>query len=179
MNTLLIILLILAGVIVLLFLIAAFMKRVHYVRRGIEINVPVQQVFDFLRFLDNQEKFNKWAATDADRVKEFRGTDGTQGFIYAWSGNKKAGQGEKEIMELIINKRIATEIRFIKPMAVTASAIFELESLSESQTQVYLINTGSLKYPLNLLIPMAEKNFARDIDDSLEKLKGILEGTSR
>ncbi len=32
-----------------------------------------------------------------------------------------------------------------------------------------------LKYPLNLLIPMAEKNFAKDMDGSLVTLKSLLE----
>lgn len=39
-----------------------------------------------------------------DRIREYKGTDGTVGFIYSWSGNKDAGQGEKEIMNLIEGK---------------------------------------------------------------------------
>jgi hypothetical protein len=58
--------------------------------------------------------------------------------------------------------------------------IFEIESLSDpdshrDQTKVNLINTGTLKYPLNIMIPMAEKKFPKDMDDSLSILKNILE----
>src|SRR5258705_7583975 len=164
MNIIISILLVVAGIIALLLIIALFMKRKHYVKREIIINAPRQKVFDFLKLLKNQEKFNKWAKADPDRKEEFKGTDGTVGFIYSWSGNKNAGEGEKEIKNIIEGKRIETEIRFVKPMRVSANVIFETESLSDDQTKVNLINTGTLKYPLNIMIPMAEKKFTKAMD---------------
>lgn len=175
MNIGIIILLVLVGIIALLLIIALFMKKEHYVNREIIINAPRQKVFDFLRLLKNQEQFNKWARTDKDRKEETKGTDGTVGYIYSWSGNKSAGQGEKEIMKIVEGERIETEIRFIKPMQIKASVIMETRSLSDQQTKVNLINAGILKYPLNIMIPIAEKNFARDMDISLSTLKNILE----
>src|SRR4030095_956212 len=132
MNIIITILLVVAGIIALLLVIALFMKKDHYVNREIIINAPRQRVFDFLKLLKNQHQLNKWAPTDkANRKEEFIGTDGTVGFIYSWSGDKSAGQGEKEIKSIIEGKRIETEIRFVKPMRVSASVIFEIESLSD------------------------------------------------
>lgn len=175
MNILITILLVLAAIIALLLIVALFMKKQHYVSREIVISAPRQKIFDFLRLLKNQEQFNKWAKTDANRKEQFNGTDGTVGFIYSWSGNKSAGAGEKEIINIVEGKVIETEIRFIKPMRVSASVTFETESLSDTQTKVKLVNTGSLKYPLNIMIPMAEKNFPKDMDESLSTLKNIME----
>jgi hypothetical protein len=70
---------------------------------------------------------------------------------------------------------VETEIRFEKPMKVTASVIFEIEDLLGNKTKVNLINTGTLKYPINIFIPIAEKNFPKDMDESLRALKTILE----
>ena len=176
MTILITILLIVAGIIALLLIIALFIKKQHYVRREIIINAPGQRVFDFLRMLKNQEQFNKWATADKqNRKEEFKGTDGTVGFVYSWSGDKSAGQGEKEIMNIIEGEKIETEIRFVKPMRVTASVIFETAPVSQDQTKVTLINTGSLKYPMNIFVPMAEKRFPKDMDESLATLKKILE----
>jgi uncharacterized protein YndB with AHSA1/START domain len=175
MNTIIIILLILAGIIALLLVIALFTKKKHYVNREIIINAPRQKVFDFLRLLKNQEQFNKWAKTDQNRKVETKGTDGTVGYIYAWNGDKSAGEGEKEIISIVEGKKVETEIRFVKPMRMTASVIMETEALSDNQTKVNLINTGTLKYPLNIMIPMAERNFAKDMDISLSTLKDIME----
>ena len=164
-----------AGIIGLLLIIALFMKREHYVKREIIINAPRQKVFDFLRLLKNQDEFNKHAMAGPDRKREFKGTDGTVGYIYAWSGNKDAGVGEKEIKNIIEGKKIETEIRFVKPMRAIASMIMETESLSDDQTKVYWSNAGTLKYPVNIMIPMMEKHVAKDMDISLSTLKNILE----
>ena len=63
-------------------------------------------------------------------------------------------------------------------MKVTAQVIMETEALSDHKTKVSLINTGTLKYPLNIMIPMAEKNFPKDMDTSWLILKSILEKSS-
>lgn len=176
MNIIVTILLVPAAIIALLLILALFMKKEHYVNREIIINAPRQKVFDFLKLLKNQDQFNKWAtAGKKNRKEEFKGTDGTVGFIYAWSGDKSAGQGEKEIMNIVEGKRIETEIRFVKPMRISANVIFETASLSENQTKVNLINTGTMKYPLNIFVPIAEKRFPKDMDESLSILKSILE----
>jgi hypothetical protein len=175
MTTIITILLVVAGIIALLLIIALFMKREHYVNREIIINAPRQKVFDFLKLLKNQDEFNKHAMTAPDRKREFKGTDGTVGYIYAWSGNKNAGVGEKEIKNIIEGKRIETEIRFVKPMAAIAHIIMETESLSDNQTKVIWSNAGTLKYPMNIMVPMVEKHVAKDMDISLSTLKNILE----
>ncbi len=175
MNILITILLVVAGIIALLLLIALFMKKEHYVRREIVINAPLQKVFDFLRLLKNQDKFNKQAMADPDRDKEFKGTDGTVGFIIAWNGDKSVGEGEKEIMNIIEGKSIETEIRFIRPFKATGRAIMETESLSDNQTKIYWSNAGTLKYPINIMIPIMEKNVGKDMEISLSTLKNIFE----
>jgi uncharacterized protein YndB with AHSA1/START domain len=175
MSIFLTILLIVASIIALLLVAALFMKKHHYVNREIVINAPNQQVFEFLRLLKNQEKFNKWAKTDPGRKEEFKGIDGMVGYIYSWSGNKDAGQGEKEIKDIVDGKRIETEIRFTKPMRISASVIMETEPVSDTKTKVNLINAGKLNYPLNIMIPIAERNFAKDMDTSLSTLKALFE----
>jgi archaellum component FlaG (FlaF/FlaG flagellin family) len=175
MNVLIIIPLIIAGIIALLFIIALLMRKEHYVKREIVITMPRQKVFDYLKLLKNQDKFNKHAMNDPDRNFEYKGTDGTIGFIIAWSGDKSAGVGEKEIISLVEGESIETEIRFVKPMKTSARIIMELESLADNETKVSWSNTGKLFYPINIMIPKMEKHVAKDMDSSLMTLKSILE----
>lgn len=175
MNILVSILLVLAGLVALLLLLALFLKRQHYVKRAIVIDAPRQEVFDYVKLLRNQETFNDGAMADPARNKEFRGTDGTVGFVYAWSGNKDAGQGEKEIMDIEEGKRVEMEIRFVKPMRATARIVMETESLPGGQTRVSWSNAGTLPYPLNIMVPMVERGVGKGMDTSLARLKGILE----
>jgi hypothetical protein len=175
MNIFITILLILVGILVLLLIIGLFMKRDHYVKREIIINAPRQKVFDYIRLLKNQDEFNKHAMVDPDRIREFRGTDGTVGYVYAWKGDKDAGEGEKEIKNIIEGKRIEAEIRFVKPMTTSATIIMETESLSDNQTKVSWSNAGKLKYPVNIMIPVLERSVVKGMDSSLSTLKSILE----
>ncbi|MDB5144592.1 MAG: hypothetical protein JWQ66_3305 [Mucilaginibacter sp.] len=170
-----IILYIIIGILVLVFLAALFSRKSHYVKQEIVINAPQEKVFDYIRFIQNQETFNTNAMEDADRKKEFKGTDGTVGYVYAWTGNKDAGVGEKEIINIINGKSVEMEIRFVKPMKATARIIMETEPLSANETRLSWSNAGTLPVPVNLFIPKMEKHVARDMHKSLLTLKSLLE----
>jgi len=175
MSIIITILLVAAGIIALLLIIALFIKREHYVKREIIINAPRQKVFDYVKLLKNQDEFNKHAMAGPDRNREYKGTDGTVGFIYAWKGNKNAGEGEKEIKNIVEGEMIEMEIRFVKPMVTSANIIMETASLSDDQTKVSWSNAGTLKYPVNIFVPIMEKMLPKEMDESLTTLKSILE----
>jgi len=69
------------GIIVLLLVVALFVKKEYAVEREIAINKPKQEVFDYVKFLKNQDNFSVWAQTDPNMKKDFRGTDGTVGVV--------------------------------------------------------------------------------------------------
>lgn len=175
MTLILTILMALIGIIVLTLIIGLFMKKEYHVQCSITINAPKQQVFDYLKHLKNQDNFNKWVMTDPGMKREFTGTDGTVGFIYAWNGNKQAGEGEQEIKAIEEGKRIDTEIRFIRPMPAVAQAYTIVESVSENQTKVIWSNGGPMKFPMNIMASMISKMLAKDMNTSLSNLKAILE----
>lgn len=179
MNIVITILACIAAVIALVLIVALFMRRKHYVKREIVISAPRQEVFDYIRFLKNQDSFNKNAMAGGNRHREYRGTDGTAGFVYAWKGDKNAGEGEKEIIEIVDGKRMEAEIRFVKPMEVSARIVMETESLPDNTTKVSWSNAGMLRYPINIMIPMMERMLPKDMDASLVLLKGILEKPTR
>ncbi|WP_254500404.1 hypothetical protein, partial [Salmonella enterica] len=69
--------------------------------REITINKSRQEVYDYIKYLKNQNNFSKWAKMDPAMKTEFRGTDGTVGFVSAWESAKKdVGKGEQEIKNL-------------------------------------------------------------------------------
>src|SRR3954466_11493665 len=108
MNIIITFFLVIVSLICLLFIIALFMTKNHYVKREIIIASPRKKVFDYVKFLKNQDTFNKHAMTDVERHKEFSGTDGTVGYIYSWSGDKSAGAGQKEIRNIISNRSVCS-----------------------------------------------------------------------
>lgn len=171
------ILIIIVALLVLLLLIPLFSKKGYSIQREIVINRPKQQVFNYIKFLKNQDNFSKWVMTDPNMKKDFKGTDGTVGFVYAWDGNKKAGKGEQEIMRIAEGDRLDIEVRFIKPFEGIAQTPFSTVAVAENQTKVIWGMSSAMKYPMNivLLFMDMEKMLGKDLEISLSNLKNILE----
>ena len=119
---------------------------------------------------------------DPAMQKEFTGNDGTEGFIYAWNGNNKAGAGEQEIKRITEGKRIDMEVRFKRPFKGMAITRMETGSILipgnvHDCTKVKWAFGNHLKYPMNvmLLFINMDKILGKDIETSLTNLKGILE----
>ena len=53
--------------------------------------------------------------------------------------------------------------------------IMKTETVIDNPTKVALINSGEMKYPMNLFIPIAEKRFPNDMEYSLANFKNIIE----
>ncbi|MEO5942035.1 MAG: SRPBCC family protein [Ferruginibacter sp.] len=175
MNIVITILSIVAGIVALLLIVAFFMKKGYNTHQEIIIHEPLQKVFDYLMQIRNQDNFNKWIMVDPDMKREYKGTDGTVGFIYAWNGNKEAGEGEQEIKTIDKGKKIEMELRFVRPFSGVAHAKMTTESLSASQTKVIWNTNSNMKYPINLMLPLIVKMLEKDMGTSLTTLKKILE----
>jgi uncharacterized protein YndB with AHSA1/START domain len=175
MNIVITILCVVASIIALLLIIALFTKKGYNTNSEIIINAPRQRVFDYLKQIKNQDNYNKWVMMDPNMKREFKGTDGTVGFIYAWNGNKQAGEGEQEIKAITEGKNIDMEIRFVRPIAGIAHAKMTTESLSDNQTKVTWTTAAPMKYPLNIMLSMIVKMLEKDMATSLTTLKNILE----
>jgi len=166
------------SLIVLVLIVALFLKKEYGVVREININKPKKLVFDYLKYLKNQDNFSKWATMDPNMKKEFRGTDATVGFVSAWeSDHKSVGTGEQEIKKITEGERIDFELRFIKPFAGVANAYLTTESLSDKETKVKWGFDSKMKYPMNLMLVFMnmDKAIGNDFETGLAKLKSLLE----
>ena len=163
------------GVIALLLIAALFVKKEYTVEREITINKPKDEVFSYIKQLKNQEKYSKWVMTDPNMQKDYRGTDGTVGFVYAWNGNSEAGQGEQEIKSISEGEKLDIEVRFIRPFAGVAKTPFTTQAVSDNQTKVKWGMTGGNPYPLNLMHLFIEGLLGKDLETSLINLKSQLE----
>ena len=169
------ILLIIALIIVIPLVIALFIPKDYAIERFTFINRPKHEVFDYVKYLKNQDYYNKWVMTDPTMKKQFRGTDGAVGFVYAWEGNDKAGKGEQEIREISDGKELAIEIRFEKPFKGTAQTRMLTEPVSGNQTKVTWMMKGESNYPMNITNLFIDKMLGGDLSESLLRLKRILE----
>jgi len=166
------------GLVAIALVVAIFVKKEYAVEREITINRPKQEVFDYIKLLRNQDHFSKWATMDPDMKKEYRGTDGTEGFVSAWDSKKKdVGKGAQEIKKITEGERIDFELRFLKPFEATEAAYMTTETVSENQTKVKWGFNGRMPYPMNLMLlcMSMDKMIGDDLQTGLNNLKGELE----
>jgi len=155
---------------------AAMLPARYIVARDIIVNRPRAQVFGYLRLLRNQDNFNKWIMSATDMKREFRGTDGTVGFVYAWEG-KRAGKGEQEIVRIEEGDTVETELRFVKPFRDVAQVQLITEFISPEETRVVWTFSGKRNFGMKLMhrILNMRKMMSRDLDTGLITLKKELE----
>lgn len=178
MGILSIILIIIAVLILQLFIRAAITSDDYSVQADVTINKPVGEVFNYVKYLDNQSHYNKWVMQDPDVRKEFRGTDGTVGFFYAWSSdNKQVGKGEQVIVAIIPDKQVDYSLKFIEPFQSEAGSAIATEAMGDKQTKVTWSFYGKRNFMIKLMhIAMnLPKMLTKDLAISLGNLKAVLE----
>ena len=172
-----------AGLIVLfvimaLLITALFVKKEYSVERDITLNKSKQEVYEYVKYLKNQGNFSVWSKIDPVMKTEYRGTDGTIGFVSAWdSDNKDAGKGEQEIIGIKEGERIDYEIRFFEPMKSTDNAFMTFRSVNDSSTNLKWGFFGKMKYPMNVMLLFMDMDamLGKDLEGGLSNLKSILE----
>jgi uncharacterized protein YndB with AHSA1/START domain len=178
MKALKIILIGLASIIALVLVAAIFVDGNYAVEREVTINRSKSEVFDYLKYLRNQDEFSKWASMDPNMKKDFRGTDGTVGFVSAWdSESDEVGKGEQEIIAIEEGERIDYELRFFAPFESTDQAYMITDSAGMNQTTVKWGINGKMAYPMNfmMLFMDMEEMLGADLSEGLNNLKVKLE----
>jgi len=169
---------IIIGLFIALILVLAFTVDTEFdMERSVVIDRPSEEVFDYVKYLRNQYNYSVWGAMDPDMKQEFRGTDGTVGFVSAWEGNEDAGAGEQEIVGMVDGERIEYELRFFEPFESTSNSFMSTESISENQTRVTWGMYGTFPRPMNIMLLFfdLEEAIGSDYETGLNNLKVILE----
>lgn len=163
------------AVLALLLLVAAALPKDFKIEKDIVINKPASQVFAYLKMTKNENNWNPWIKKDAKIEQNYKGKDGTVGFVVSWSGNREVGAGEQEITKITDGKRIDLELRFLKPMKSTNQAYYIIDAVGKNQTRVTWGMVGRTPFPLNLICFFMHNQVKGEFDNGLNNLKMILE----
>lgn len=154
-----------------------FMKKDFTVIRSVELDQPINEVYNYVKLLKNQDEYSVWMKMDPNVKKTYTGTDGTVGFIGAWDSKvKDVGVGEQEITAMAANDRIDYVMRFKKPneMQGTATMLFSEEGDCSKLDWSF---SGSIGYPFNVMMPLMdfEGKLGPQLQEGLDNLKVILD----
>lgn len=166
------------GIIVLLLIAGLFVKKEYAVERAIVINKPKAEVFNYVKFVKNQDNYSVWNKKDPAMKKDYKGNDGQVGFVAAWdSSDKEVGKGEQEIVNIVDGDRIDMKLRFKEPFEAEDNAYMITETVSPNEIKVKWGFKGTMNYPMNLMLLFMDmdKELGGALDAGLKDLKTILE----
>lgn len=172
MKTLKKIIIVLLIIIAIPLIVALFVPNESTSKGEIVINKPKQEVFDYIKYVKNQDNFGVWQLSDPDMKTTSEGEDGTVGFKYSWD-SKELGKGAQVITNIIENERMESDMFFYDFDDTPSKAFFTVEEKSPNETIVKWGVSWDTPYPWNLMSLFY--NMDKDFNKGLEKLKEILE----
>ncbi len=165
------------GLGLIIILLAVTAKKSYRVSRSILIQKPAAQVFEYLKYLKNQDEWSPWERKDPNMKKSYKGIDGEPGFISRWEGNKDVGIGEQELKAIEPGKRVESELRFLKPFKSTSDAWLKVSTPNPGITEVEWGFTGENTFPFSIMSHFVsmDKMIGKDFEEGLQNLKERLE----
>lgn len=149
---------------------ALFVSRHFKAESTVAIGKPRQEIFDYIKNVDNQRDFSAWFRMDPDIKTTSEGTDGTEGYVLKWESDK-VGNGSQTITKIAAGDSILSKLDF--GFGEPAQGYFKLKETSPNETEVTWGISGESPYPWNLASLFMDMN--KDFETGLQNLKEILE----
>lgn len=164
------ILLVLFVVIALLLVLALFVPRKFTAEASIVIDKSQKEVFDYVRFMENQRNFSVWFSMDPNIQTTSEGVDGTEGYVLRWE-SEEVGNGSQSITQISGMDSVLTELDF--GFGDPVEGFFKLHKIDPNQTEVTWGVRGTSPYPFNLVSLFISLD--KDFETGTQNLKEVLE----
>jgi hypothetical protein len=147
----------------------------YVVTRSIAVATSPDRIHPLIDDFHEWTKWSPWEGLDPAMQRTYSGPDSGVGASYAWSGNRKAGQGRMTITGSSPS-RVDIDLHFDKPMKADDKTTFDLAP-SGGPTQVTWTLRGTTKgiwRLLSRLYPM-DRLVGKDFEKGLAQLKRAAE----
>lgn len=98
----------------------------YTVERSATIEAPPEQVYARIADFHRWQRWSPWEDLDPDQQRTYSGPDAGTGARYAWSGNRKVGQGRMQITEATEPSRVQIDLVFEKPWKAQNVTVFTI-----------------------------------------------------
>ena len=148
----------------------------YTVERSETIDAPPQRVYEQIVDFHRWRGWSPWEDLDPDLRRTYSGADAGPGAVYAWSGNRKAGQGRMEITRASEPSQIDIDLVFEKPWKARNSTVFAIRPSGEG-SQVTWTMTGpkTLMTRVMGIFTSMDKLVGKDFEKGLGRLKAVAE----
>jgi len=151
----------------------------YTVERAATIEAPPSRVYEHIADFHNWTRWSPWEDLDPDLQRTYSGASSGIGAAYAWSGNRKAGQGRMEIVEATEPSTVRIDLQFEKPFKARNDSVFTIEqSGTGSRVTWSLTGRKTLMTRVMGLFTSMDKMIGPDFEKGLARLKTTAEGQS-
>lgn len=152
-------------------------KDTFSIERSATIDAPATAVYERLADFHRWAEWSPWEELDPDMARTFSGAEAGKGAVYEWSGNKKAGAGRMEILDVEAPTLVSVDLRFLKPFKAHNATRFELVEEAGSTT-VRWVMTGPKTFMTRVMgvFKSMDAMVGPDFEKGLAKLKVAAEG---
>ena len=145
------------------------------VSRSTTVIADPSRVHGLINSFHQWTAWSPWEDLDPELQRDYTGPDRGVGAHYAWSGNRKAGQGSMEITSSTPDE-IGLRLAFLRPFKSTNAVTFSLVPAVDG-TEVTWLMTGEQRGLMGLVgrvVPM-DKLIGKDFEKGLTRLKAVAE----
>ncbi|MBD8505158.1 SRPBCC family protein [Hoyosella sp. G463] len=148
----------------------------YTVERTRTINAPAATVYAQIADLHAWRTWSPWENLDENLKREYSGPRMGAGARYAWSGNRKAGEGEMVITDAVEPTSITMSLAFTKPMKSTNELQFTIGEHGATSTVTWTM-TGqqTLLTRATALFGGMNKILGKQFTQGLDRLAAVVE----
>jgi uncharacterized protein YndB with AHSA1/START domain len=176
MGTFGLILLVLAGAVCGLLLMASRKPDTFRVERRARIAATPEVIFPHINDLEIWQAWSPWARKDPNAKNTFGAVRAGKGASMRWEGNKEVGVGTMTITETVPNSALTMCLDFEKPFKATNFAEFSLKPEGASTEVIWSLHGPAplMTKIMDLLMNM-DRMIGRDFEAGLSNLKARVE----
>lgn len=156
--------------------IAARKPGTFRIQRSTVINAPPEAIHPHIADFRAWAGWSPYEKLDPEMKKTFSGPETGPGSVYAWSGNKKAGEGRMEIRESSPT-RVTVQLDFTRPFEAHNMSSFTLQPRGD-RTEVTWAMDGPQPFMQKVMCVFIDmdKLVGKDFETGLANLKALAEG---
>lgn len=173
-------LLIIAGLIALLLIVASTRSDKCHYERSTTLNAPASAAFPYVNDLHKWQEMSPYVRFDPNAKYTFSGPGSGVGASMAWNGNNHIGEGRLTVAESVPYERVRMRLEFFRPFKCDNVVVFTLKQ-SGAQTTVTWAMSGQVNFIGKLmgLFMNMDKMVGGQFEEGLANLKRLAEGQAK
>lgn len=151
----------------------------YKVVRSTTIDAPPARVYTEIADFHRWAAWSPWEDLDPQLQRTYSGEAAGRGAVYAWSGNRRAGQGRMEIVQATAPSTIRIDLHFEKPFKARSDTDFTIEPSGLGSRVVWSM-TGKLTLMTRIMgiFKSMDALVGPDFERGLARLKATAETTA-